>query len=156
LLEITKVMLKNFLKILAALAGLALIGFLLSRKVTFWELEAVKQKPKLPPTNHVPDTSPKKTPSKKPASKSEPTVSQQKPGATKQKDDLKLIKGIGASIEKKLNAMGIYTYEQIANFTPEDEQRIGDAIAFPGRIERDDWVKQAKDLNKQGNKSNKG
>ncbi len=147
-------MLKNFFKILATLAGLALMGYWLSRKVTFWELEAVKQKPQLPPTNHLPKdkAAPKKKSTKKSPPKAAPTASPHKPVKASQKDDLKIIKGIGASIEKKLNGMGIYTYAQIADFTPEDEQRIGEAIAFPGRIERDEWVKQAKDLNKKDKK----
>ncbi len=63
------------------------------------------------------------------------------------KDDLKLIKGIGPFIEKKLNALGIYTFKQIANFNEEDKDIVNEAIEFfPGRIKRDDWVGQAKDF----------
>lgn len=63
------------------------------------------------------------------------------------KDDLKNIKGIGPFLEEKLNALGIYTYEQISKMTPELEDQVNDAIEFfPGRIKRDEWVKQAKDL----------
>ena len=66
----------------------------------------------------------------------------------KDKDDLKTIKGIGPSLEKKLNALGLYTYKQISNMTPELEDQVNEAIEFfPGRIKRDNWVKQAKDLN---------
>ncbi|HRI28629.1 MAG TPA: hypothetical protein PK239_07425 [Chitinophagales bacterium] len=60
------------------------------------------------------------------------------------KDNLQLIKGIGPFIERKLNALGIFTFRQIANFTPEDVERVTDAIEFfPGRIVRDNWVTQA-------------
>lgn len=63
------------------------------------------------------------------------------------KDDLKSIKGIGPFLEEKLNALGIYTYEQISKMTPELEDKVNEAIEFfPGRIKRDEWVKQAKDL----------
>jgi len=63
------------------------------------------------------------------------------------KDDLKNIKGIGPFLEEKLNALGIYTYEQISKMTPELEDQVNEAIEFfPGRIKRDEWVKQAKDL----------
>ena len=63
------------------------------------------------------------------------------------KDDLKNIKGIGPFLEQKLNALGIYTYKQISNMTPELEYQVNEAIEFfPGRIKRDNWVKQAKDL----------
>ncbi len=59
-------------------------------------------------------------------------------------DDLKRIRGIGPFIEKKLNAVGIYTFEQISKFDKNDIHTVTEAIAFfPGRIERDDWVGQA-------------
>lgn len=64
-----------------------------------------------------------------------------------EKDDLKLIVGIGPFIEEKLNALKIYTFEQISRFNADDIARVTDAIEFfPGRIERDDWVSQAKEL----------
>jgi len=63
------------------------------------------------------------------------------------KDDLKRISGIGLSIEKKLNGIGIFTYQQISKFTSKDMTDITDLITFfPGRIERDNWVQQAKNL----------
>lgn len=67
-----------------------------------------------------------------------------------QKDDLKKIKGVGKFIEEKLYKIGIYTFTQIGNFTSEDVQTVTDLIEFfPGRIERDDWVGQAKMLDKE-------
>lgn len=64
-----------------------------------------------------------------------------------EKDDLTLINGIGPFIEKKLNDIGIYTYDQIAAFDgPKIEQVTRDVAYFPGRIEKDDWVGQAKKL----------
>jgi len=63
------------------------------------------------------------------------------------KDDLQVINGIGPAIEKKLNEIGIYTFAQIAKFDAGVVDTVTDAIQFfPGRIERDDWVKQAKKL----------
>ena len=65
------------------------------------------------------------------------------------KDDLKLIGGVGPFIEKKLNGIGIYTFSQISKFTKQDIEDVTELIKFfPGRIERDDWVKQAKKLMK--------
>ena len=65
-------------------------------------------------------------------------------GTPETKSDLKKIKGIGAAIEQKLNEVGIYNYQQIANFTSKDINELTDLIKFfPGRIERDDWVGQA-------------
>jgi predicted flap endonuclease-1-like 5' DNA nuclease len=71
-----------------------------------------------------------------------------------QKDDLKLINGVGPFIEKKLNNLGIYTFEQISQFDDELSNTTTDAIEFfPGRIQRDDWVGQAKIL--MGKKDNR-
>jgi predicted flap endonuclease-1-like 5' DNA nuclease len=61
-------------------------------------------------------------------------------------DDLKRIRGIGVLIEKKLNALGIATYEQIANWTAEDIERVSRVLEFKGRIERENWVEQARIL----------
>jgi len=69
-----------------------------------------------------------------------------------QKDDLKLINGVGPFIEQKLNNLGIYTFEQISQFDDELSNQVTDAIEFfPGRIQRDDWVGQAKILLGQKN-----
>ncbi len=63
------------------------------------------------------------------------------------KDDLKKINGIGPFIEQKLNDIGIYTFKQISQFDSDLVQQVTDAIQFfPGRIDRDDWVGQAKEL----------
>jgi len=63
------------------------------------------------------------------------------------KDDLKRISGIGPFIEKKLNGIGIYTFEQISKFSSKDIDDVTNLIEFfPGRIKRDGWTKQAKDL----------
>jgi predicted flap endonuclease-1-like 5' DNA nuclease len=70
-------------------------------------------------------------------------------------DDLTIISGIGGWIKEKLNVLDIYTFRQISNFTKEDVQIVTDAIEyFPGRIERDEWILQAKELVRiAGNKS---
>lgn len=62
------------------------------------------------------------------------------------KDDLKKISGVGPVLEKKLNALGITSYEQIVNFSAEDIARVDEVLNFKGRIERDNWVEQAKEL----------
>ncbi len=66
-----------------------------------------------------------------------------------QKDDLTAIKGIGSFLEKKLNGLGIYTYDQISHLDANLIEKLTTAIEFfPGRIERDDWVGQAQLLAK--------
>src|SRR5262249_17312258 len=61
-------------------------------------------------------------------------------------DDLKRIRGIGVLIEKRLNSMGVATYEQIANWTAQDIDRVSQSLDFKGRIERENWVEQARIL----------
>ncbi len=67
----------------------------------------------------------------------------EQPGAF---DDLKKIRGIGVLIEKKLNAMGVYSYDQIANWSADDIQRVSSELDFEGRIEHEGWVQQARIL----------
>lgn len=61
-------------------------------------------------------------------------------------DDLKVLRGIGPQNERKLNAIGIFHIAQIAHWTPEEAQWVGAALGFPGRVEREDWVGQARAL----------
>jgi predicted flap endonuclease-1-like 5' DNA nuclease len=67
-----------------------------------------------------------------------------------QADDLKRIRGIGVMTEKRLNALGITTYEEIANWTREDIDRVSAQLAFKGSIERENWVEQARILSSGG------
>ena len=63
------------------------------------------------------------------------------------RDDLTRIKGIGKVIERKLHELGITTFKQIAELSPDDIRRIDTAIDFlPGRVEREHWVEQARKL----------
>ncbi|WP_228852806.1 50S ribosomal protein L21 [Aegicerativicinus sediminis] len=68
-------------------------------------------------------------------------------------DDLKQINGIGPAYEKKLNEVGIYTYEQISKLKAADKENLSaiDGITRE-RIETEEWVKQAKALLKEQNK----
>ena len=66
--------------------------------------------------------------------------------AAGEEDDLKRIKGIGPVNEKALNELGIYKFRQIAAWTPENVDWVEDFMSFPGRIEREDWIAQAKTL----------
>jgi NADH-quinone oxidoreductase subunit E len=65
-------------------------------------------------------------------------------------DDLKLISGVGPVLEGKLHALGITTYAQVAKFKKADIAKVDEVLNFKGRIERDEWVKQAKALAKGG------
>jgi large subunit ribosomal protein L21 len=61
-------------------------------------------------------------------------------------DDIKLIGGVGPALEKKLAELGITSLKQVAEFTAADIERVDTGINFKGRIEREEWVQQAKDL----------
>jgi predicted flap endonuclease-1-like 5' DNA nuclease len=61
-------------------------------------------------------------------------------------DDLKRIRGIGVLIERKLNALGVTSYEDIANWTAADIDRVSQQLDFKGRIQREGWVEQARIL----------
>jgi predicted flap endonuclease-1-like 5' DNA nuclease len=58
-------------------------------------------------------------------------------------DNLTRIRGVGERNETLLNRLGIYHFGQIAAWTPGEVRWIGQYLAFPERIERDDWVGQA-------------
>ncbi len=57
--------------------------------------------------------------------------------------DPKAISGVGPKLEKVLNGLGIWTYAQIAAWTPEEIAWVDDYLSFRGRIARDDWIGQA-------------
>ncbi|RCS21964.1 NADH-quinone oxidoreductase subunit E [Phyllobacterium salinisoli] len=65
-------------------------------------------------------------------------------------DDLKLISGVGPKIEGILHELGIYTYAQVAAWKKPERDWVDGYLKFKGRIEREDWVKQAKALAKGG------
>jgi NADH-quinone oxidoreductase subunit E len=65
-------------------------------------------------------------------------------------DDLKLISGVGPKIEGTLHALGIFTFSQVAGWKKAEREWVDGYLNFKGRIERDDWVKQAKVLAKGG------
>ncbi|MCB9295698.1 MAG: hypothetical protein H6559_21620 [Lewinellaceae bacterium] len=61
-----------------------------------------------------------------------------------EKDDLTLIDGIGPFLEKKLNEIGVFTYDEISSWDTARTREVTHAIQyFEGRIERDKWVEQA-------------
>jgi predicted flap endonuclease-1-like 5' DNA nuclease len=61
-------------------------------------------------------------------------------------NDLEKIDGIDPATAKRLNALGIWTYTQIACWSDQNIRWIGSYLAFPGRIEREFWVGQAQAL----------
>ena len=58
-------------------------------------------------------------------------------------DDLKLISGVGPKLEQVLNGLGVWTFDQVSKWTAEEIAWVDDYLQFKGRIERDDWIRQA-------------
>jgi NADH-quinone oxidoreductase subunit E len=64
-------------------------------------------------------------------------------------DDLKRIKGVGPKVEKLLNSLGFFHYDQIAAWSEADIAWVDENLeTFRGRAKRDGWVEQAKALAK--------
>jgi len=68
------------------------------------------------------------------------------------KDNLSRIKGVGAVLEKKLNQLGIYHFDQIASWNTEQQAWIGVQLLFPKKVEREKWVKQVNEFLKNSKK----
>jgi NADH-quinone oxidoreductase subunit E len=64
-------------------------------------------------------------------------------------DDLKLIWGVGPALEKLLNKIGIWHFDQIANWSAKELSWVDEKLeGFKGRAKRDEWIKQSKKLAK--------
>ena len=62
-------------------------------------------------------------------------------------DDLRAVRGIGPSMERKLHELGIVSYRQLAMLDGAELERLrAELTDFRGRIEREDWVGQARAL----------
>jgi large subunit ribosomal protein L21 len=61
-------------------------------------------------------------------------------------DDISLIGGIGPKIYTALTNLGITSFAQIAAWTPADVERIEAEIKQKGRVAREEWIEQAKEL----------
>jgi predicted flap endonuclease-1-like 5' DNA nuclease/uncharacterized membrane-anchored protein YhcB (DUF1043 family)/uncharacterized coiled-coil protein SlyX len=69
-----------------------------------------------------------------------------------ERDDLQRIKGIGPSIERTLNDLGVYRFHQIAEMSEYDIDRVAQQLkGFRSRIYREDWIGQARDLQYEKN-----
>jgi len=63
-------------------------------------------------------------------------------------DDLTKLKGVGPAYAKKLNEAGITSFAQLASLTPEGVTELEEKLNASGRVERDGWIEQAKELAK--------
>lgn len=68
------------------------------------------------------------------------------PVATGPAEDLKRIKGVGPELERRLNALGVRRYQQIAAWTAADVAKFSRDLDFHGRIQHENWIEQAQIL----------
>lgn len=84
----------------------------------------------------------------KPAKKAAAKPAAKKAAATDGADDLKKLSGVGPALEKKLIEAGVTSFAQIAGWSTADIADMDEKLSFKGRIDREDWVAQAKTLAK--------
>ena len=95
---------------------------------------------------------PKAQAAKAQAAKTTPAkATEAKPAAAKADNaaaggDLKKLAGVGPALEKKLIAAGVTSLAQVAAWTEADVSKIDEELSFKGRIDREGWIAQAKDL----------
>ncbi len=61
-------------------------------------------------------------------------------------DELGLISGVADKTEKVLNENGIYHFWQVAAMTDMDITELEQDLKFPGRVKREEWQEQAREL----------
>ncbi len=66
--------------------------------------------------------------------------------AAEHADDISLIAGIGPKLLKGLTGQGVTSYAQIAAWSDEDVERIETELKIKGRVGREEWIEQAKEL----------
>ena len=96
-----------------------------------------------------------KKPAARPASAAAPAEQSEgkQPAAMEEpedKDDLKMLSGVGPKIETLLHSIGIFKFGQIADWKEEERAWVDGFLKFKGRIEREEWVKQADALARGG------
>jgi len=144
--------------LIAALIGF-IIGYLVakgsSKKIAPVTAEPKKQKEssnkeiQAPTKNEITQTTKEVTPKEEKTSKKKDNNKPTFLSAPKnnKKDNLTKIKGIGSKFEKQLNEMGIYHFDQIANWKASDIKWLERNTTFAHRVKRDLWVSQAKSFN---------
>ena len=99
----------------------------------------------------APKVAAKAAPAKESApKKAEPKKAAPKKAAAKSgdADDLTQISGVGPVIVKKLHALDVTTFAQIAAWSKDEIADMDEKLSFKGRIDRDDWLAQAAKLAK--------
>jgi NADH-quinone oxidoreductase subunit E len=75
-----------------------------------------------------------------------PKAPAQLAGPDGEADNLLVIKGIGPKLGRLLNDLGIWHYRQIGALTAPEIAWINAKMDFKGRVQRERWVRQAREL----------
>ncbi len=59
-------------------------------------------------------------------------------------DNLQQISGVGPKLERTLHGLGFYHFDQIAAWSRDEVDWVDEHLRFKGRIDRDEWIPQAK------------
>ncbi|MEM8793498.1 MAG: 50S ribosomal protein L21 [Pseudomonadota bacterium] len=111
----------------------------------------VKAEPKKAAEKKAAETAEKAPKPEAKAKEEAPAVEASRPAnlldeAPEDADDLTKLSGVGPKLAEKLNANGIYYFKQIAAWSPAEVAYVDDQLSFKGRIERDEWIRQASEL----------
>ena len=90
----------------------------------------------------------RKVPEEAPVAVEEPATAAEPapPPSSSGGDNLSLISGVGPKIKQSLNELGYTHFDQIAALTPDQIEAIETALKSKGRVARDEWIAQARDL----------
>jgi len=134
-----------------------ILVFRRKRRKNFRRLNGHRQYQTVVEITAIGGAAPKKAAAKKAAPKKEAAPKAEaapkkaaapKAAAASEADKLTTINGIGPVIEKKLIALGITTFKQIAEMDDALKASVEEQLNFKGRIDREDWINQAKELAK--------
>jgi NADH-quinone oxidoreductase subunit E len=106
---------------------------------------AARSKGKPVADGNAPNATPAATPAAKAAVAAKPKGLKVARGG--KPDDLKIIVGIGPKLEALCHRLGFFHFDQIGGWTPAEIAWVDDNLeGFKGRVTRDNWVAQAKEL----------
>lgn len=139
-----------FWSLIAGIVVFFVLGFLLVSMLCGADEASAEQAP-------APETAPKPAPAPEPVAEvaKAPAAASDAGGKPamldgprdNKADDLKKIKGVGPGLEKALNEMGVFHFDQMAGWTASEVAWVDEnLLRFKGRATRDNWVDQAKTL----------
>ncbi|WP_224814920.1 50S ribosomal protein L21 [Hasllibacter sp. MH4015] len=127
---------------IAAVAGAAVAGAAVAKKVKADKAEAkAEEKPK---AKKAKAEKPAKAPEAAEAGEGTRPANLLTEARGGQPDDLKKISGVGPKLEGVLHENGVFHFDQIMEWGPDEIAYMDDQLSFKGRIERDNWIEQAK------------